>query len=88
MERDRTGGCPMYRGNIWQRRERDKESIEKKNNWYEKGGHETVTFVKATPNEGLAKACRKAHKESELKIRVVERAGKSFEENIGKIRSF
>ena len=51
---------------------------EKKNRWYEKGGYETVMFVDATPNGELAAECKKALKSSELKIRVVERSGKSL----------
>ena len=35
-------------------------------------------FVEATPNGQLAKAYRKALKEAGLKIRVVEREGKSL----------
>ena len=37
-----------------ERRERDIDKLDKKNKWYEKGGHETVMFVEATPNEELA----------------------------------
>ena len=78
----------MYRGKFWQRRERDRGKLEKKNSWYEKGGCETVMFVEATPNEELAKACKIALKESELKIRVVERAGKSLKRTLAKSDPF
>ena len=41
-------------------------------------------FVEATPNGHLAKAYRKALKEAHLKIRVVQRAGKSLKKMITK----
>ncbi len=45
-------------------------------------------FVEATPNEELAKTCRRALKEAELKIRVVERAGKSLKRTLAKSNPF
>ena len=57
---------------------KETRETDKRCNWYKIGDHETVMFVKATPNGQLAKAYRKALKEAGLKIRVVERAGKSL----------
>ena len=88
VERDRIGECPMYRGKFWQRKERDKAKLHNKYKWYEKGGHETVMFIEATPNEQLAKTCRRALKEAGLKIRVVERAGKSIKRILAKSDPF
>ena len=88
VERDRVGQCPLYRSKFWQRRERDKRNIDKRYNWYKRGGHETVMFVEATPNEQLAKAYRKALREASLKIRVVERAGKSMKKMLTKSDPF
>ena len=33
VERGRAGQCPMYRGEYWQRREKDKRKLDKKCNW-------------------------------------------------------
>ena len=45
-------------------------------------------FVEATPNGQLAKAYRKALKEASLKVRAVERAGKSMKKMLLKSDSF
>ena len=45
-------------------------------------------FVEAMPNEELAKTCRKALKDAELKVRVVERAGKSLKRTLAKSDPF
>ena len=78
----------MYRGKFWQRKDRDKAKLDKKYKWHEKGDHETVMFVEATPNEQLAKTCRRALKEAKLKSRVVERAGKSIKRTLSKSDPF
>ena len=62
--------------------------MEKRNKWYERGGYETVMFVDATPNGELAAECKKALKDSELGIRVVERSGKSIRKVLSKSDPF
>ena len=79
---------PNVQGKCWQRNERDKAKLGKKHRWYEKGGHETVMFIEATPNEQLAKTCRRALKEAGLRNRVVERAGKSLKRTLSKSDPF
>ena len=88
IERDRKGECPIYRGKFWERRRREQEKIKKKRTWYAKGGYETVLFVDATPNGELAKECQQILKESELKIKTVERAGRSLKESLVKSDPF
>ena len=88
VERDITGECPMYRGKFWDRERREMEKMEKRNKWYERGGYETVMFVDATPNGELAAECKKALKDSELGIRVVERSGKSIRKVLSKSDPF
>lgn len=88
VERDKTGECPMYRGKFWHRERREMQKIEKKNRWYEQGGYETVMFVDVTPNGELAAECKKALKDSQLKIRVVERSGKSLRNILSKSDPF
>ena len=69
-------------------RERDKKNFDKRCNWYKRRYHEAVMFVEATPNGQLAKTYRKALKEARLKIRVVERVGKSMKKMITKSDPF
>ena len=52
------------------------------------GTKKRVMFVEATPNGQLAKAYRKALKKASLKIRVVERAGKSMKKMLTKSDPF
>ena len=78
----------MYRSKFWQRRERDKRNFDKRCNWYKIGDNETAMFMEATPNGQLAKAYRKALKEAGLKMRVVERAGKSLKKLLTKSDPF
>eukprot|EP00794_Sanderia_malayensis_P004280 gene4280-4848_t len=78
IQRDQKGECPLYKGKFWQREERQSRKEEKKHSWYRKKGDETVLFVDATPHGQLAKEYRQALKESEIKIKVVEKAGKSL----------
>ena len=68
VERDRTGECPIYLGKFWQCERRESEKAEKSNRWYEKGGYQTVMFIDATPSVELAAECKKALKNTELKI--------------------
>jgi hypothetical protein len=49
----------------------------KKLDWYKQGGFESVIFVPAPPSSDLQKMYQEAVKMSGLKIRVVERAGRS-----------
>ena len=78
VQRDQEGECPLYRGKFWQREERQSRKEEKKHTWYQKRDDETVVFVDATPHGQLAKECRQALKESQIKIKVIEKAGKSL----------
>ena len=88
IEKDQKGECPMYRGKFWERRRREQEKINKKRTWYTKGGYETVLFVDATPNGELAKECQNIFKESGLRIKTVERAGRSIKERLVKSNPF
>ena len=50
-----------------------------KKDWYLKGGaHDTVMFVDTTPNESLKKKIEKDAKKNKMKVKVVEKAGRSI----------
>ena len=49
---------PMYRGKRYNQPAREKEKVNKRKNWYSKGGYETVMFVDSTPGSKLAKEYR------------------------------
>ena len=69
---------PMYRKRNWKKEERRKAKVDKRKTWYEKGGYEAVVFVPATPKSKLAKSYKAKIKESGIKIKVVERAGRKI----------
>ena len=73
-----SGSRPLYRPREWQRDERNRSKRDKQLNWYKKGGYESVIFVPATPNSELQKKYSNEVTKSGLKIRIVERAGKSI----------
>ena len=75
---DKDSETPLYRGKMYQQATREKEKVNKRRNWYGKGGHETVMFVDSTPGSKLAKEFREVLHSCDLKIRVVERTGDSI----------
>ena len=76
------GERPLYRPKTWKTLEREKERKEKKNNWYKKGGYDSVMFVPATPGSVLMKKYRNEVEKSGLKIRIVEKAGMSLKQQL------
>ena len=54
-----------------------KEKRTKKVDWYKRGGYESVVFVPATPKSALQKTFREALSDIVLRVRVVERAGRT-----------
>ena len=75
---------PLYRSKDWNRTERVKERERKKGTWFKGDGSEAVFFVDATPESELAKECRKEFKKSGLKVKVVERSGRSIKRTLVK----
>ena len=70
----------------WNRLERLKEKEKKKKSWYKSGKNEAeaVFFVRATPEGKLAEECRKEFKKAGLKVKVVEKTGKSVKRELVK----
>ena len=78
---------PMYRGKWWNLEERTKQKKSKKN-WYKKDGSEAVFFVNATPNGSLANACANVFKNAGLRVKVVERTGRTIKRSLVKSNPF
>ena len=76
----RRGERPLYRPFEWDREERDRAKAAKVLNWYKVGGYESVMFVQSTPNSELKRRFQKEIDKSGLKIRVVEKAGRSIKQ--------
>ena len=72
------GERPLYRPYSWNREERDKAKTEKANTWYGRGGYESVIFVPSTPDSVLQQRYQSEIDRRRLKIRVVEKAGRSI----------
>ena len=90
LKRDQEGETPLYREKNWNRLERLKEKEKKKISWYKSGKNEAeaVFFVRATPEGKLAEECKKEFKKAGLKIKVVEKTGKSIKRELVKSNPF
>ena len=71
------GERPLYRPYDWNRDERDKAKRNKVGSWYLKGGYESVIFVPSTPDSILQQRYQSEVNRHGLRIRVVEKAGRS-----------
>ena len=78
IEKDERGECPLYRPREWNRRERQREKGKKKKGWYKKGGYESVIFVPCTPKSELANKFKQTIKESNAKIKIIEKSGRTI----------
>ena len=72
----------------WNRAERVKEKERKKRTLFKGNESEAVFFVDATPESDLADKCRKEFQRSSLKVKVVERSGRSVKRTLVKSNSF
>ena len=77
-EEEEEGEVPMYRPKEWRKDERRKAKEAKRKNWYKKGGYKSVIFVPSTPNSELLKRMRQKVEESGIKVKLVEKAGRSL----------
>ena len=71
------GERPLYRSYDWEREERDREKKEKRLGWYKRGGYDSVIFIQSTPGSELKRRFQAEVDRSGLRIRVVEKAGRS-----------
>ena len=74
-KRHADGEVPFYRNRQWKKNERRKEKEKKRNDWYKKGGTESVLFISATPNSELKNQLQKEINKTSFKIRVIEKSG-------------
>ena len=88
LRKDSEGVEPLYRSKDWNRSERLKTKESKKKNWFKNDGSDAVFFVKATPGSTLAEKCKAEFKRAGLKIKVVERSGRSVKKNLVKSNPF
>ena len=72
----------MYRPYDWNREERDKAKKNKVNDWYGRGGYQSVIFVPSTPGSVLQQRYQSEVDRQGLRIRVVEKAGRSMKSMI------
>ena len=77
-EDEEEDGIPMYRPKEWRKDERRKSKEAKRQNWYKRGGHKSVIFVPSTPNSELLNKMKEKIEESGIKIKLVEKAGRSL----------
>ena len=88
VKRDAEGVEPLYRSKDWKRTERVKEKERKKRTWFKGDGSEAVFFVDSTPESELAEKCRKEFGRSGLRVKVVERSGRSIKRTLVKSNPF
>ena len=82
------GERPLYRTHDWNREERDREKRDKKLSWYKRGGYESVIFVQSTPRSKLKQRFQAEIDRQGLKIRVVEKAGRSLKSSLQRSNPF
>ena len=81
-EKEELGVRPMHRPKDWEVQSRRKEKERKRQSWYKEGGFDSVIFVTMTPNGELKKGYEKEIKKSGLRIKVVERTGRTLKSQL------
>ena len=88
VERDESREEPLYRSKNWKKVERNEEKRRKKGSWFRGDGSEAVFFVDSTPGSQLAEQCRREFDRTGLKVKVVERSGRSVKRTLVKSNPF
>ena len=73
---------PLNRPKNWEKERRREEKRNKQRNWYKDGGFDSVLFVSMTPNSELRKEYEKEIRKSGLRIKVVERTGRTLKNQL------
>ena len=68
----------MYRERGYDKTERRKTKERTREGWFKRNNHEAVLFVPSTPGSQLASQYRQTIEKHQVRIRVVERAGKKM----------
>ena len=88
MEDERMGIRPIHRPKDWHRMERVEQKERKRRNWYKQGGFDSVLFVPSTPDGKLKKMYHHAIRDSGLRIKVVERTGRTLKSELQRSNPF
>ena len=75
LDLDASGEKPLYRPREWRALERARERRKRCDNWFRKGGFDTVIFVPAMPGSQLKLRYMREIKATDFKIKVVEQSG-------------
>ena len=70
-EKEKLNIRPMHRKKSWRYGERRRQNLEKRKNWYKKGGNDAVMFLPATPESELQKTYQEEIQKRGLNIKVV-----------------
>ena len=68
----------MYLSYERERGERDRVKNEKLLGWYKRGGYDSVMFIQSSPGSEMKRKFQAEVDRSNLRIRVVEKAGRSI----------
>ena len=79
---------PIHRPKKWRKPERMKEKEKKKQNWYKQGGFDSVLFVPSTTNGELKRMYNHTIRNSGIRVRVVERTGRTLKSELQKSNPF
>ena len=88
IELDASDETPLYRRREWRKLDRAREKRRKGENWYKKGGFDTVIFIPATPGSQLKHRYMKEIKETGFKVRVVEQSETTLKSMVQKSDPF
>ncbi|PFX11897.1 hypothetical protein AWC38_SpisGene24230 [Stylophora pistillata] len=88
VELDANGEKPLYRPRGWKAHERARERKKRRDNWFRKGGYETVIFVPATPGSQIKRRYTREIKATEFKIKVVEQSATTLKAMLQKSDPF
>ena len=87
-ENDQRGIRPRNRPKNWNRKARNEEKEKKKRDWYKQGGFKSVLFIPTTPDGRLKKMYEKTIRESGIKVKIVERTGKTLKSQLQRSNPF
>ena len=88
IEKEARGDRPLHRPKGWKKDDRKIEKRKKKEDWYKRGGYESVIMVPCTPNMELKNLFKEAIKKSELRIQVLEKPGTKIKSIIHRSNPF
>ena len=79
---------PIHRPKDWHRLERIEQKERKVRSWYKTGGFDSVLFVPETPNANLKRMYEHTIQGSGLRIKVVERSGRTLKSELQRSNPF